>query len=192
MSKHILASVVSQVDITVPSSDGSGAAWGGLLIHSLAAPWLEALAQPDASFVSILNDLLTKQSREQLYQNLATGSFSIKDVEAASKAAVEAATGRNWWEVLGILAMAEASWDSVGGELVLGGMDPFSISIGAWLDATWLTLRKLALNNSQAQHDHMVSEVTAMPSSEMTEENMVMSFDEYMAGSSTLPPGVAG
>lgn len=184
-----MASVIAPLEISVPDTDDE-MTWGGELLPSDAALWLEAMTCPDVTFVSILDDVLTPRSAEQLRHNMATGHLAVRDVEAACKQAIEQATGRPWWVVLNILAVTEASWDTIGGEMAARGIFPNDISIGAWLDAAWWIIRYRAMKNSEASHDQIVSAVEAMPTSEMTDETMTMSFDEYMQAASTLPAPV--
>lgn len=157
-----------------------------------AAVWLEALLDdPDGgvTWTSFLFKVISNsdQLADELPDLLVQGHVTADGVATAAQEALEAAAGRPWWEVINIMAVAAASWDSIGGELALRGIFPAQVTLGIWLDAVWLLLRRLAAQKDEQSLDMVIAAVKERPRSVTEHDDGEMDLEEFMAAASELP-----
>lgn len=100
-----------------------------------AADWILAMADRDA--LSVVPGLLNPEDEAQLDDALAFGEVSLEDVRTASRDAVEAASGRPWWEAYRLVLMATENADQVLGTMLARGMNLDSMSLGAFCVAAY-------------------------------------------------------
>lgn len=186
-SPRILATVISDVSVRIPVWGGS---WECRTRPNVAGTWLNALLEPDATWTTMMHDLVRDEFQVAMENLIADGGISIEDSCSAMKEILTLAGGRPWWKTLNIIAIAEASWENVGGELAARGIVPAAVTLGAWLDAVWYLLRKLAASSSEEAYRSLVAEVEREPVGPLSEDDMDMSFGEFMAAASNLPAPV--
>lgn len=118
------------VDITV---DLLGRSW--TIPAMPAAGWLKILWErpfdPDSIFPD-LADAVAEVEEAILYGQLASDEPTRVACEI-----LEEASGYRWWFTVQLAMAVRAAWPRVGGTLILAGVDPARISLGAWLSAAY-------------------------------------------------------
>jgi hypothetical protein len=92
-----------------------------------ASAWLLAIL--DGTVAAVVPGLL--EDRDALYDQLLRGSATVADLDHAAHAAVEAVSGTRWWVAYRLVNAAVGT--ALGAELVLRGVDPDTLPLGAWL-----------------------------------------------------------
>lgn len=105
---------------------------------SPALPWLLLLLR-DAdsfSFLDVIPGMLTDaESVAWVNSVILTGKLPPEELEETVWDVVEIVSGRPWWNTALLLGIARAQWGLVHGQLVRDGVDPASVSLGAYLNA---------------------------------------------------------
>lgn len=181
---RIIATVQARMVVTFRGRVGS---ISGSVTDLTADRWLEALLVDDTSWSTLIGDLLPESTVRQLSEWLTSGNIAVDQVAESAKEMLSTAAGRDWWEVFAILAIAEEWWDALGGEMAIKGIVPSQVTIGTWLDAAWLLIRRLAANNGERLLSDIISAVKTKPAEVGAEqEGEEMSFAEFMAAANEL------
>lgn len=107
-----------------------------------AADWL--VAMDSHSLYAIVPGLLAPDEQATLITLMATGQLDAELVEAAAKGALRAAAARPWWAAYRLAMLAGQPDGVMLGEMLLAGVDPSRVTLGAWLTATYaLAVRHL-------------------------------------------------
>lgn len=150
--------------------------------------WLEAiLASDQVTWLDILIKALPMQDGDRIADMIASGDLPIETLATAAKDLLTAVAARPWWEVFNIIAVAEASWEAIGGEMASRGLQADLVTLGTWLDAAFYLMRK-ATKDEQA-HDQLVTEIKRKPM-ESTDDGE-MDTDDFMAAMTELGGGPA-
>lgn len=158
-----------------------------------AANWIEALLVDDlggeVTWTSFLFKVISNadQLADELPDMLVQGHVTADGVAAAAQEALETAAGRPWWEVINIMSVAAASWDSIGGELALRGILPAQVTLGVWLDAAWLLLRRLAAQKDEQSLDMLITAIKERPRAVNEGDDGEMDLEAFMAAANELP-----
>ena len=99
-----------------------------------AAEWLTLLMVKTPDVEGLIE--LVPGLDEAIY----TEQVPIQEAYEVLPDVIGAACGRDWWVGLRLIATALDHWDLIGGQMILKGVDPTTISLSAWLDAFLLTL----------------------------------------------------
>lgn len=113
-----------------------------------AADWMAATL---AGWLDIVPGLTT--DADQLDDLLDAGTIGYDDCVAAARDALEAAAGCRWWTAQR-LVHAACDWDTIGGELLLRGVDPAIAPLGAVLAAAYRVATRHAEPVERARIDH--------------------------------------
>lgn len=157
-----------------------------------AAQWLDILLSDEVAWHSILTTAIPDEDILTLSDMLISGKISQDEISSATKLLLTRVSGRNWWEVFSIVALAEEAWDYVGGDLALSGIDPSRVTLGAWLDAVWTLIRRLALQKGQRELDQLVRDVKRRPDSETDLEDGEMEASAFLAAAGELAGTIPG
>ena len=112
-----------------------------------AADWLSVLGMGDSlDLEDILPGLAVNE--DEIDEALIRGELDLVELHKVTLDVIGAVTGRTWYVSLNIIAAAVGSWDALGGELVLRGVDASKLSIAAWIDAVYLIMVR-AMDNQQ-------------------------------------------
>lgn len=107
-----------------------------------AADWLSVLmADP-----LVLDDALIQlapELGEAVDEALLSGDLDFDDYLNLLLDLVSTVSGRPWFKALRLIGSMQGSWDVVGAELELRGVDAARVSLGAWLDIALVTMLKL-------------------------------------------------
>lgn len=121
---------------TTIETDFQGRTW---VIRSMtAADWLRIFwSEPfevDAIFPGLVQDD-RNDLEDLLYDGLIDGLIEFSDVTDIALEIIEVAAGFKWWFVLRLTSAIKGAWSRIGGVLVLRGVDPSAITLGAWCSA---------------------------------------------------------
>lgn len=105
-----------------------------------AADWLMVLMQNPLSLSSLLPGLLDEHDVQSFTDALVDGEEGFEDLTQVCQDLVATVSARPWYVALRLISVAAGSWDNIGGELVLRGVDAQRLSLAAWLDAAYLVM----------------------------------------------------
>lgn len=179
----ILATIPSVVPVVI----GGESAFDTYAESLNAARWLEILTSDGVAWHSIIATAIPDEDVILLSNMLISGKISQEEVSSAAKMLLTRISGRNWWEVFGILALAEEAWEHIGGDMAMRGVDPSRVTLGTWLDAAWTLIRRLALQKGQRELDQLVGDVKREPlESGNDSEGGEMDASEFLAAAGEL------
>lgn len=145
-----------------------------------AADWLSVLMVEAVELDDIFPGLLSEQDTDLVEEAILEGSLELQEFRDLILSVIETASARHWWVALRLIEVARTSWDVIGGELVLRGVDAESLSLSAWLDVLLLTV----LRNMEPKDTQMFTMRLETPPPEAkdgAEQEMEMSQDAFMA-----------
>lgn len=119
-----------------------------------ASFWILHLLEDD--LFGLLNLLIDSQEFDRA---LLEGTITSGDCIKAAKEAIALSSGMLWWSALRLVASARQSLQ-VNGELVLSGIDPTKISLGAYCAAVYAILVR---NADDKQIKKVNSQIEATP-----------------------------
>jgi len=114
-----------------------------------AAEWLSILMGTQVDLDDILPGLLDQEQANLVEDALFAGTLDLEQLHQLALDVLTQVSGRMWYVAMKIIASAEASWNVIGGELVIRNVDAARISLSSWLDATYLILLR-NMSNSEA------------------------------------------
>lgn len=103
-----------------------------------AADWLSILMSADFEIWDIIPGQCP-ESTEAVEQALADGLISIADFRDICLEVITTVAGRPWWYAMRLIAVVQASWEVIGGNLIRQGALADQMPLGAWLDSALLT-----------------------------------------------------
>lgn len=90
----------------------------------------------------IFPGLLTSDDMDLVEDLIVSRELGLDECEDIILSIIETVSARPWWVTIKLIETARVSWDLIGGELALRGIDPTHISLSSWLDALLLTVIK--------------------------------------------------
>jgi hypothetical protein len=130
-----------------------------------ALDWLRVLMRESPSLLDIVPGLLQSTDRAALEDLISTEAVPFGEVEAVAYEAISIASGRDYWVTIRLVAIARASWDTVGGLIARSNIRADQISLGAWVDAVFHICCELIASGKDGKQ-HLVrftSELEAPP-----------------------------
>ena len=145
-----------------------------------AADWLVILMQDDIDLFDVVPGMCGPTFEDQVTDNLLLGRIELSQIRRAALDVISSVTGRPWWFSMRLIKTAVASWEVIGGELAIRGVDAERLSISAWLDASLLICLRSIESNKITM---FMSQLEIAPPEEGAdqEENMTMSADTFMS-----------
>lgn len=141
-----------------------------------AAEWLTILMVEDLDLSDVFPGMV--KGAEGIEDLILAGRLGLDELEEIVLSIVEVASARPWWVTLRLVGVAQASWDLIGAELLLRGVDAARVSLSAWLDMVLLvTLR--SMDPKEVQMFTMKLE-SPPPSVKVDEADMEMSAAQFM------------
>lgn len=125
--------------------------------HIAARPaidWILPIVGED--WLGIVPGLIVDDSLSDL---LATGEILVSDCVVSARDAVAAATGMRWWSAVRLVQTGVMSVD-VSGSLVLAGVDPCQVSIGAYVAAVY---RVISADRDKKERTNLDHEIERIP-----------------------------
>lgn len=145
-----------------------------------AADWLVILMQDDIDLFDVVPGMCGPTFEEQVTDSLLLGRIELSQIRRAALDVISSVTGRPWWFSMRLIKTAVASWEVIGGELAIRGVDAERLSISAWLDASLLICLRSIESNKITM---FMSQLEIAPPEEGAdqEESMTMSADTFMS-----------
>lgn len=107
-----------------------------------AVEWLSILMVDNPNLDDVFPGLLNERDADLVEDLIISRELSLDECEDIILSVIETVSARPWWVTIKLIETARVSWDLLGGELVLRGVDPTHISLSSWLDALLLTVIK--------------------------------------------------
>lgn len=142
-----------------------------------AASWLSVLMVEDLQLDDIFPGLLEGEDSDWLEEQIVLGQVDLAELQELILAIVENVSARKWWVALRLVEVARRSWDHLGAEMLLRGIDASRISLAGWLDV----LSLLAVRNIEPEQlQSFLLRLEAPPEGEEPEE-MEMNASTFLA-----------
>lgn len=105
-----------------------------------AAEWLTVLMVESLELDDIFPGLLGEDDIDLVEELIISGVLGLGEFHELVLSIIEVASARPWWVTLRLIEAARGSWDILGGEMGLRGVDATRLSLSAWLDILLLTI----------------------------------------------------
>ena len=110
-------------------------------IPALAAvDWLVILMPEDPQLDDLFPGLLPTEEADWVEEQILAGKLDLGDFQDLLFDVIETVSARKWWVTLRLVDIARRSWDAIGSEMLLRGVDAAVLSLSAWLDVLLLTM----------------------------------------------------
>ncbi len=110
-----------------------------------AADWLAAIS---ASFTRVVPGML-EGDIEDLLDRVAYGDIPYSELRDAGRDTITQATGMKWWAAARLVYYLDSHWSTIGGAVLMRGIDPSTRSIGAVLTCTYRVLLENCKNEQE-------------------------------------------
>lgn len=104
-----------------------------------AEEWLSILLEPDIDLSDILPGMLDDEDQSDLEETVFAGQVTEEELTGTALEVLTEAAGRDWWWALKLITFATGAWSVIYGRLLTQGIDPAKLTLGAFLDAMYLT-----------------------------------------------------
>jgi hypothetical protein len=145
-----------------------------------AVDWLTVLMVEELQLDDVFPGLLSGEDEDWVEEQLLRGRLELGEYERLTLDIIENASARKWYVTLRLVDLARRSWDAIGSELMLRGVDAARISLSAWLDVLLITI----LRNMEPKDVTMFTSRLETPPPEETVnamEDLEMSRSAFMA-----------
>lgn len=153
-----------------------------------AGDWLEVVLTPDFTPLTVVSMVLPASAVVDMSDHVDCGDLEYGDIEGIAQSVIAQAAGRPWWEAVHIVLMADASWESIGGDMAVRGIHPDRTTFGIWLDAALHLLATVARHESEAAMNDLLAAIRQPPPGtlETDPEGGTMDADAFMAAANEL------
>lgn len=128
-----------------------------------AAEWI--IATRNEGHLSYVPGLLLDDDRDRLMDAIEDGDVTIDEIVQANRDVIETVSGWPWFSAGRLIGTLLAQWETVGGLLVLAGVDPESRSLGTVLSALYA---KVCTEVDKETRSKWVSTIVTPPAELMT------------------------
>lgn len=143
-----------------------------------AVDWLTILMAPESQLDDLFPGLLSPEDADWVEEQILDGELRLPEFQDLVFKVIETVSARKWWVALRLIDLARRSWDVIGSEMLLRGIDATRISLSAWLDVLLVTV----LKNMDPKDVAMFNlRLEAAPDEEQEPEEMEMSRSAFMA-----------
>lgn len=144
-----------------------------------AVDWLQVLMSDPLQLDDIFPGLLDSEDIDWVEEQMLHGRLAAGEFQDLVLDIIETASARKWWVALRLVDVAKRSWDAIGSEMLLRGVDAARMSLAAWLDILLITIIK---NMDSKDVTMFTSRLEAPPPEEEADpESMEMSTSQFMA-----------
>lgn len=129
---------------------------------------------------NIFPGMCSPETEHLVTKMLLAEQITARQIKRTSLDIISTVCARPWWFSMRLIKTAVASWEVVGGELAVRGVDAEKLSVSAWLDAVlYLCLRTL----DGAKMTSFMTQLEAPPPEEVVESPVLMEMttDEFLA-----------
>lgn len=102
-----------------------------------AVAWLELLMDEHAALSDFFPGLAGSEAQIAVTQAIIDGFYNQEAERTLVLALIDAAGGRPWWVTVRLCRIVASSWDYLGGEIAMRGVDATRLSLSGWLDAVF-------------------------------------------------------
>lgn len=107
-----------------------------------ATDWLAILMTAEPELEDLFPGLLEESDQNLVEEALLDGVISLEECYGITLDIISAVSGRPWWVAMRLIQMALGSWQVLGAEMILKGVDADRLSLSAWLDVLLLTVMR--------------------------------------------------
>jgi hypothetical protein len=143
-----------------------------------AAEWLSVLMVENLSLDDIFPGLLSPDEVEQVEEEIILGSLGIEELNQLVIDIIETISARPWWVTMRLVEVARGSWDMLGAEMGMRGIDATRVSLSLWLDMLLLVAVK---NMEQKDVQMFMLKLESPPPGVQSQEELEMSPEQFMA-----------
>lgn len=143
-----------------------------------AVDWLAILMAADPQLDDVFPGLLSAEDADWVEEEILDGNLTLTDFQELLFQVIETASARRWWVTMRLVDVARRSWDVIGSEMLLRGVDAAVVSLSAWLDVLLITVLK---NMDPKEVTMFTMRLEAAPDQEQEPEEMEMSRSAFMA-----------
>lgn len=144
-----------------------------------AAVWLTVLMSTTTDWLDVFPGLAESGSDDVLTQAVIEDRILGDEVTQVAKEILATVAARPWWVAVRLIRVSVESWDYLGGEVAMRGIDASRLSLSAWLDAVFhIMLRSM----DNKEHTKFLLALEAPPEEE--KGNVVepeIGADEFMS-----------
>jgi len=141
-----------------------------------AAEWLTVLMVEDLDLADIFPGMV--EDPAPVEDLILDGKLGLDELEETILGILEIVSARPWWVALRLVEIARTSWDVLGAELLLRGVDAAKVSLAAWLDMALLVALR-SMDPKDIQRFTLKLE-SPPPSAKKEEADMEMSASQFM------------
>lgn len=151
-----------------------------VVIPALAAvDWLTILMGEEPQLDDIFPGLLSDEDADWVEDQIVAGRLGLEEFQDLILSIVETVSARRWWVAMRLIELARRSWDAIGSEMILRGVDAATLSLSAWLDVLLITVLK---NSDPKEVTMLTLQLEAPPPEQESEpEDPEMSRSAFMA-----------
>lgn len=142
-----------------------------------AIDWILPIVDED--WLGIVPGMIMDDSLSDL---LATGEILVSECVTAARDATATATGMQWWSAVRLVQTGVLAVD-VSGALVLAGVDPVRVSIGAYVAAVYRVISAERDKKERANLDHEIERIPpGIPAQDLYDpEQAAASFEQMFS-----------
>jgi hypothetical protein len=144
-----------------------------------ACDWLAILMVEHLNLDDIFPGLLKEDDSQVVEEMILAGHLSLEEYESIIFDIIETVSSRSWWVAIRLIETVRTSWDTIGAEMTLRGINAAQVSLSSWLDVALLTIIK-SLEPKEVQMWCMKLEAPP-PNEKIDETAMEMSPSQFMA-----------
>lgn len=143
-----------------------------------AADWLSLLMDPGLTAEQVFPGLLESAEQLELEDLLHAGKVDLEEFLNLGLEVISIASGRKWWVALRLVAVAQGSWEALGGDMMVKA-DPTKLSLAGWLDVLFTLIVR---NIEDSKRTMFLMKLETVPEGWGDEpEEMEMSASAFMA-----------
>lgn len=143
-----------------------------------AVDWLAILMPAEPHLDDVFPGLLPDEDADWVEEQILAGALELTEFQGVLFEIIETVSARKWWVTLRLVDMARRSWDAIGAEMLMRGVDASTLSLSGWLDVLLITV----LRNMDSKDITMFTlKLEAPPEGEQESEELEMSRSAFMA-----------
>lgn len=148
-----------------------------------AARWLEVFWGEDVDLAKVFPGFLDEEDHDMIMDALVDGDIDGTALDDLALELLEASAGLRWWFVVKLCSSVKAAWLSLGGKLVLAGVDPWRLSLGSWCSAV---LTVIGEHTQPKHYSQLLLDLSTAPEGYGPSQEELLEMDEqaFMAAMS--------
>lgn len=107
-----------------------------------AADWLQVLFSEEMDLMDIFPGALPEEDQDLINEALFGGTITLDDLYDACLNVLATVAARPWWVALRLVATVRHSWQVLGAEMLMRGVNAGAMSLSGWLDVSLLLIMR--------------------------------------------------